>query len=615
MASPDRLILVDGTALIYRAYHAIPTHLATADGLPTNAIYGFATMFRKVLSGRRPKRGAVVFDAPGPTFRAEKYPEYKAQRPAMDERLRQQLPWIDRVVAAHRFPMLRIPGYEADDVIGTLTRQAIESGMEVFIVSGDKDFAQLVSDQVRLVDTLRDVVYGPELVRKRWGVAPEHFVDRLAMTGDPSDNIPGVPGIGPKGAAQLLADYGSLDALFDHLDELPARYRKRLTEHREQALLSRELAAIDVDVPLDTVISGGLDDLRLSLPSPEQLNPLFKELEFYSLIDNEAVGSTTEASTALGSGAPTSETKDAPAEYAACLTLEHLDAFLATLPLDAPVAIYPLIDAFLPVRGPLAGVAVCATAGRARWIPLNGLSGLGKAGVERMRPWLEDAERPKITHGTKNLRTCLLRVGIEVHGVVGDTQLESFLVEPTKLMPHGLGQITREYLQQTLPPPKQVLGAGKRQTLFTRVAAQRLTPWSCQRADAIARSWPLLRQRLEALELVGYFEQIDLPLASLLAAIELDGIAVNPSDLRVMGNDLRGQLAEIEEKIFTLAGSRFNVGSVQQLGQVLFEDLGLPVLKRIKSGYSTDVEVLTLLAPQHEIAGHVLEHRKLAKLI
>ncbi|MCP5070204.1 MAG: DNA polymerase I, partial [bacterium] len=194
MANPERLILVDGSALIYRAYYAIPGAFQTSSGLPTNATYGFATMFRKVLSGRTPERGAVVFDAPGKTFRDEKYPAYKAQRPGMDDRLRAQLPSIDRVVEAHRFPILRVSGYEADDVIGTLTRQAVEAGMEVFIISGDKDFAQLITDRVRMVDTLRDVVFDPELVRKKWGVTPEHFVDLLAMMGDKIDNIPGVPG-------------------------------------------------------------------------------------------------------------------------------------------------------------------------------------------------------------------------------------------------------------------------------------------------------------------------------------------------------------------------------------------------------------------------------------
>ena len=597
MANLERLILVDGSSLVYRAYYAIPASFSTSSGLPTNATYGFATMFRKVLAGKRPACGAVVFDAPGKTFRDEKFAEYKAQRQPMDDRLRQQLQWIDRVVEAHRFPMLRIPGYEADDVIGTLTRQGLEAGMEVFIISGDKDFAQLISQQVRMVDTLRDVVYDPELVRKKWGVPPEHFVDLLAMMGDKIDNIPGVPGIGQKGAAKLLADYGSLDAVLDHADELKGRQRKALKENREQALLSRELATIDQQVPLAT----SLDDLRLVPPEAADLNALFKQLEFYSLLSEEARGRA--------------ETTSRQADYDSCLKAEDLDRFVHSLPPTSTVAVYPLIDAFLPVRGPLAGLAICAESGRARWVPVAGDGGLGEAAIEGLKPWLEDAARPKVTHNAKALRTCLLRRGLDPQGVVGSTLLESFLVDPVKIIPHRLGQIAREYLQQTLPPSKRVVGSGQKLTLFSRVAAAKLAPFACQRAEAVFRAWPILRARLEEVDLVSYLDDIELPLSWLLAAMELDGVAVDSEDLGKLGDELGEQLRGIEETIYELAGSRFNIGSLKQLSKVLFEDLGLPVIKRTKSGYSTNAEVLTRLAPKHPIAGHLLEQRKLAKLI
>ena len=597
MASPERLILVDGSSLFYRAFYAIPGSFETSSGLPTNAIYGFATMFRKVLSGKTPERGAVIFDPPGRSFRAKKYPEYKAQRPPMDDRLKRQLPWIDRVVAAHRFPLLRVAGYEADDVIGTLTRQASEAGMEVFIISGDKDFAQLISPTVRMVDTLRDVVYDPELVKKKWGAPPEQFVDLLAMVGDKVDNIPGVPGVGQKGAAQLLDRFGTLDEILEHTDQLKGRQRKNLEQYRDQALLSRELATIDRHVSLEL----GLDDLKVTPPETVELNELFRELEFFSLLSEEAAGAA--------------EASSEDADYASCSSLEQLDQLLADLPATEPVAIYPLIDAFLPVRGPLAGLAISAEPGRAHWVPLAGQSGLGRDGVLRLKPWLEDESRPKITHNAKNLRTTLLRVGVELRGVVGDVLLESFLVEPFKVIPHRLSQITREYLQRTIPPAKRVLGAGKKQTLFSRVEVETLRPWACQRADMVTRVWPILHRQLEEAGLVKYFEEVDLPLCWLLAAMELDGVAVDPDDLKRMGNDLRGQLDAIEERIYELAGSRFNIGSLKQLSKVLFEDLGLPVIKRTKSGYSTNAEVLGRLAPKHEIAGQLLEQRKLSKLI
>ncbi len=597
MANPERLILVDGSALIYRAYYAIPGTFQTSSGLPTNATYGFATMFRKVLSGKTPERGAVIFDAPGKTFREERYPEYKAQRPRMDDLLRRQLPSIDRLVEAHRFPILRVSGFEADDVIGTLTRLAVAAGMEVFIISGDKDFAQLISENVRMVDTLRDVVFDPELVRKKWGVLPPHFVDLLAMMGDKIDNIPGVPGVGQKGAAKLLADYGSLDGILENTEQLKGRQRTALEKHREQALLSRELATIDCAVPLEV----GLDDLALEPPKPEELNALFKELEFYSLLSEEAAGDAEKAA--------------AGADYAACASLDDVDALLASLPADEPVAVLPLIDAFLPVRGRLAGLAFCAEPGRARLVPLANADGLGDAAARRLRPWLEDPTRPKIAYNAKFLRTTLLRAGVDLAGVAGDVLLESFLVEPVKIIPHRLGQISREVLHHTLPPARRILGSGKKQRLFSQLETAELMPWACQRADAVVQAWPLLRQRLEEVDLLRYFEDVELPLSWVLAAMELDGIAVDPADLAAMGEELRGQLSGLAATIFELAGSEFNIGSHQQLGKVLFEDLGLPVIKRTKSGYSTNAEVLNRLKPKHEIAAHLLEHRKLAKLI
>ncbi len=597
MANSERLILVDGSALIYRAYYAIPGTFQTSSGLPTNATYGFATMFRKVLSGKTPERGAVIFDAPGKTFRDEKYPEYKAQRPRMDDRLRAQLPHIDRVVETHRFPILRVFGYEADDVIGTLTDQAVEAGMEVFIISGDKDFAQLISDRVRMVDTLRDVVFDSDLVRKKWGVLPHHFVDLLAMMGDKIDNIPGVPGVGQKGAAGLLSRYGSLDAILEHTDELKGRQRKALEEHREQALLSRELATIDCQVPLEI----GLEDLKLEPPKTAELNTLFKELEFYSLLSEDAASDAEKA--------------DQEADYSACSTLEEVDELLADLPAHEPVTVLPLIDAFAPVRGRLAGLTFCAEAGRARLVPLSNVDGLGKPAIERLRDWLEDPKRSKIAYNAKFLRTTLLRHGINLAGVIGDALLESFLVEPVKIIPHRLAQISREYLHRTLPPGKRILGAGKKQRLFSQLETDELTAWACQRADAVAQAWPILRQRLEEVDLLGYFDEVELPLSWVLAAMELDGIAVDPEDLAAMGEELREQLDGIAETIFELAGERFNIGSHKQLGEVLFDRMGLPVIKRTKSGYSTNAEVLNRLVPKHEIASHLLEHRKLAKLI
>lgn len=597
MANPARIILIDGTALIYRAYFAIPASFTTAQGLHTNAIYGFATMFRKMLAGRQPEYGAVVFDAPGATFREEKFPAYKAQRPGMEDDLREQLPHIDRLVAAQRFPTLRVPGFEADDVIGTLTRMALEAGHEVFIVSGDKDFAQLINDRVRMIDTLRDITYDPELVRKKWGVPPERFVDLLALMGDSSDNIPGVPGIGQKGAAELLLRFGSLDGILEHVGELKGRQQKTLSENRDQAILSRDLATIDQKVPLDKSLS----DLRLEPVEPAALNELYRELEFFSLLSQEE----------------TVARADAPegTDYAAVTDLEALTALVDALPRDHPTAVLAIADYPSPVSGKLAGLALSTAAGHARFIPIDSVGGLGANGLDRLRAWLEDAGRPKVSHNAKWLWVALRRKGITLRGITGDVMLESFLVDPNKLIPHNLDQIVKEYLHRTVAPAKSILGAGQKERTFSELTAAELTPWAGQQADAVLAIAPLLRERLEAEGHLKCLMEVDLPLSWVLGAMELAGIAVDRDDLAKMTAELRDRLGALEARVYELAGHEFNIGSTKQLSAVLFDELKLPVVKRTKSGYSTDADVLEKLARDHEIANVLLEQRKLAKLI
>jgi DNA polymerase-1 len=601
---PERLILIDASSLIYRAYYAIPSNFSTAGGLHTNAIYGFAMAFRKILAGRQPERGAVVFDAPGQTFREEKYPEYKAQRPRMDPELREQLEWIDKLVEAHQFPRLRVPGFEADDVIGTLTRQAVEADMEVYIISGDKDFAQLISDRVRMIDTLRDVTFDPELVRKKWGVRPDKFVDLLAMIGDKVDNIPGIPGIGQKTATKLLEDYGNLDEILAHVDDFKGKQKERFELYREQALLSRELATIDQKVPLEL----GLEELKLTPLEPGALNQLYKRLEFYSLLSEEEAAKDQ----AAGAGV----------DFAAITSIAALDELLASLPgpQEGAVALFPVFDPPSPVRGSLAALALSFAPGSARVIALGCAGGLGEAGLAKLKPWLEDPHRFKLGHDCKALWVALSRVGIRLAGVVGDTMLESFLIDPVKLIPHELGQVAKEYLQRTIPPAKRVLGAGQKARLFSELEVSEFCEWSCQQVEAIAAAFPIMRARLDEEDHREYLETVELPLSWVLGQMELDGIAVDSADLAKMGEEFAERLAEREAKIYEIAGREFNIASPKQLGEVLFDELKLPVVKRTKSGYSTNAEVLQRLAAKtklegHEIAEHLLEHRKLAKLI
>ncbi|MFV8749686.1 DNA polymerase I [Nannocystaceae bacterium ST9] len=596
---PERLILVDASSLIYRAYFAIPANFTTADGLHTNAIYGFATMFRKILAGKQPERGAVVFDAPGRSHREEKYPDYKAQRPPMDFELREQLEWIDKLVDAHQFPRVRVPGFEADDVIGTLTKRALAANMEVFIVSGDKDFAQLIGERVRMVDTLRDVTYDPELVRKKWGVLPEKFVDLLALMGDKVDNIPGVPGIGQKTAQKLLDDYGDLAGVLAHTAELKGKTKERLEDYREQALLSQDLARIDCAVPLELE----LDALKLTPVEPAALNLLYKRLEFYSLLSEEDAKADQQAGAEM--------------DFAVVESLAALAELLAELPGpdEGAVAVFPIHDPPSPVRGGLAALALSLGPGHARLIPLACSDGLGDAALAKCKPWLEDPTRAKIGHDCKALWVSLRRKGVALAGVVGDTMLESFLIDPNKLIPHELAQISKEFLQRTLPPAKRVLGAGKQAKLFTELPASELLDWSGQQVEAIAAAFGPVRERLELEGHRHYLETVELPLSWVLGQMELDGVGVDRADLAAMGEEFSTRLNQLETTIYEQAGHEFNIASTKQLGTVLFDELKLPVIKKTKTGYSTNAEVLERLAPKHAIASNLLEHRKLAKLI
>lgn len=602
----ERLILVDGSSLIYRAFFAIPSNFTTTQGLPTNAIYGFASMFRKVLGGKTPDYGAVVFDAPGPTFRAQRYPDYKAHRPRMDSRLREQLEHIDAVVDAHAFPRLRLPGYEADDIIGTLTRMARAASVEVHIISGDKDFAQLIGPDVRMIDTLRDITYDPELVRKKWGVLPERFVDYLALQGDKSDNIPGVAGVGQKGAAELIDTYPSLEAMLAAAaaGEISGRRGAALVEHAEAARLSHELARIDERVPLEACLPRGLEDLRLRVPDTQALNACYRRYEFYSLLDEERPANEGE----IG----------ADEDYDALVEYEDLADFVNELRAHARVvSVLPFMDHDSAAYGPLAGLAFSLGPGRARYVPIDGVDGLGDPALQMLAAWFEDPKAAKASYDAKRLWMHLRRRehAIALAGVEHDVQLESFLVEPTKIIPHELPEIIKAYLHHAVAPRKRVTGAGKAEQPFSELDVDTVFAWACQRVDLVGQLVEPLRAELETIDLVEHLHAVDLPLAWALGRMEIAGIAVDPDDLAAMGQEFRERLASFESEIYALAGHEFNIRSTKQLGAVLFDELGLPIIKRTKSGYSTNAEVLERLRPHHPIAGHLLDHRKLTKLI
>jgi DNA polymerase-1 len=590
-----RVILIDGSSLIYRAYYAIPGNLTTSSGLHTNAIYGFALMFGKLLAGKLPDFGAMIFDAPGPTFREAEYPDYKAHRPSMPSELKEQLASIDRLVEQHDFPILRVKGYEADDVIGTLARQATEAGHEVRIVSGDKDFAQLIGPDVRMIDTLRDIVFDTELVRKRWGVAPEKFIDHLALLGDSADNIPGVPGIGQKGSAALLERFGSLDGIYENIEQLKGKQKANLIECRDQAYMSRRLATIETNVPLDVQ----LDDLKFTEPNTEKINQVYREFAFYSLLSDEELPESLETDSQ---------------SHIVCTDVDTFDGFIESNSTQL-MAVIPAFEQPSHLTGTLVGAAL-ATPDAAAYIPLGSSDGsLGKAGLNAIKTFLEDESKQKVVHNLRDVWCLFSRHGIELKGVAGDLTLASFLIDPAKLLPHRIDQIVKEYLHCTVEPLKRLIGSGKSEKKLAELKLADLSAWTCQMATATAQAWPKVRRQLNEEGQVGLLAELSMPMAFVLAEMQLCGIRVDSNDLEKMGQEFGHRKEDVETSIYELAGSTFNIGSTKQLATVLFEDLGLPVTKKTKTGYSTAADVLERLASKHEIAKLILRQRALAKLI
>lgn len=592
-----RVILIDGTAIVFRAFFAIPSSFSTSDGIPTNATYGFALMYRKLLQGRAPDLGAVIFDAPGKTFRDERFKDYKAQRPPMRSEMRVQFPWIHKIVEAHDFPLLSVSGYEADDVIGTLTREALEAGHEVFIVSGDKDFAQLIGEHVRMVDTVKDVTYDAELVRKKWGVAPELFVDYLALVGDSSDNIPGVKGIGPKSAKTLLERFGTLEGVLANTAELKGKQKENLETYADNARLSQELATIDQHVPLDV----GIEDLLIPPVDTKKVDDLYRELEFFSLLSGDDAAAHADA-----------------ADIRAFADLAEAEAFVEEAQkTHALLTFLPAFDGS-PILGTWLGAAL-ATPGEegevGRYLPIAGVGGLGDAAREFLLKVCADESVRKVAHDVRDLHCFVERSGGSLAGVVGDTRLASFLIDPARDMPHRLDQLTRTWLHRTLPSLKELKGSGKSEVPLAECALEDVARHFANLAATVAELWPPIAEALSEEEQGTCMRDVSLPMASVLARMQVAGVRVDAEVLKRLGAEFEARKSVVEAEVYAAAGREFNIGSTKQLGQVLFDELGLPVIKKTKTGYSTAADVLERLAPKHPIANLVLQRRSLAKLI
>ncbi|MBW1740393.1 MAG: DNA polymerase I [Deltaproteobacteria bacterium] len=598
MTSKEKTIyLIDGSGYIYRAYHAV-RHLSTSRGLPTNATFGFTNMLLKLLSEKKSEYMAMAFDAKGPTFRHEIYEAYKANRPPMPEDLAVQIPYIKQIVEGMNIPSLECEGYEADDIIGTVARTAEMKGFRVVMVTGDKDFKQLVSRRISIWDPMKDRIIDYEGLKKDFGLEPSQWVDVMALAGDTSDNIPGVPGIGEKTAIKLVKSFGSVAGIYRNLDKITKKkLRENLANFREQAMLSRGLVAINTEVPLSVELAS----FRISDPDADRLARLFQDLEFQRLQKQFLIRSDLSHK-----------------NYRVILDDEGLKTLINELKQAGMFALDIETTAKDPMRAEIVGLSFSCRPNEAAYIPLRHRYSGAPTQLDpdrtlaSLKPLLEDPKLAKVGQNIKYDWTILKRAGVDLQGVIFDTMVASYLLNPTRRS-HSLEAIAAEYLDHKMISYKEVTGGNKG---FDKVTVEDAMPYACEDADMTLMAYEALNPKLHEGGFDSLFKEVEMPLVPVLVDMEMTGICVDKDRLEAVSKDFERQLHEIEDRIYAMAGESFNIQSHQQLGRILFEKLKLPIQKKTKkkTGYSTDVEVLTALSVEHEIPALVLQYRSLAKL-
>jgi DNA polymerase-1 len=611
MARPA-LFLIDGSSQMYRAYHAFRGRgLSNQEGHTTHAVYVFVTMLRKLIADHKPAYLAASFDLAGPTFRDEIAADYKANRIAMPDDLAEQINWVHQACEALGVPILTVKGYEADDVIGTVATRAVAAGFDVAIVSIDKDFFQLVRPGVRVYDPREDGAWFDEAgVAEKFGVKPSHVVDVLALVGDTSDNVAGVPGIGKKGAIDLVSQFGSLDALLERSSELKPKQREALTTHRDDALRSRELVTIRADVPLEV----DFDSLRYRGPNRERCYELFSRLEFRTIVAEYA---------------PTADTIEK--DYTLVTTLEELDALIAALRAAGAFALKVIPDQWSAMRTAIVGVAFSHGAREARYVPVGheghqprgdlldaagpSLQIARAAVLDRLRPLLEDPSLRKVGHDLKFDLIVLAQHGITLRGIEFDSMIGSYLLDATR-SGHPIEDGALEQLGYRALTEEDVCGKGTKAQPLTRLSPQTILNFAGERADLawqLARTLPRL---ISEAQLDSVLRELEMPLMPVLADIERAGVLIDGPALAARSRQIEQELAGYTARIYELAGEEFNINSPPQLGRILFEKLDLPSAKKTGKtrSFSTAAEVLEELALTHELPRLVLEWRALHKL-
>ncbi|MGD1394123.1 DNA polymerase I [Vibrio harveyi] len=629
------LILIDGSSYLYRAFHAYPGTMSNGE-IPTNAVYGVVNMLRSMMRQFASDRIAVVFDAKGKTFRDDMYPEYKANRPPMPDDLRCQIEPLHNVIRAMGLPLICIPGVEADDVIGTLAYQASQQGMPVLISTGDKDMAQLVDDNVTLINTMTNVVMDREGVVEKFGIPPELIIDYLALMGDKVDNIPGVPGVGDKTATALLQGIGGLTKLYENLDDIAAlgfrgskTMAKKLVDNKDNAMLSYELATIKLDVELEETP----ESLLKAEPSTDELIKLYGQLTFKSWLNelleggtgvveaDESTGAVRGGSASSKADMDTSAVKIDRSQYETILDEASFNAWLDKLKASELFAFDTETDSLDYMVANLVGLSFATDEGIAAYVPvahdyLDAPQQLDRDWVlAQLKPILEDEAQAKVGQNLKYDASVLARYGIEMKGIKHDTMLASYVYNSVGGK-HDMDSLALRFLQHSCISFEQIAGKGKNQLTFNQIELDEASPYAAEDADVTLRLHNRLFANIEQDEkLKTVYEEIEMPLVPVLSRIERTGVLIDDMKLSAQSVEIAARLDELEQKAYEIAEQEFNMNSPKQLQALLFEKMGLPVIKKTPSGTpSTNEEVLQELALDYPLPKLILEYRGLAKL-
>jgi DNA polymerase-1 len=628
--SGRKLILVDGSGYLYRAFHALPP-LTNSKGEPTGAVLGVLNMLNKMLKEESPDRIAVVFDAPGRTFRDDLFDQYKAHRPAMPDDLRAQVQPLFDSVAAMGLPLLRVVGVEADDVIGTLATQAAESGFDVLISTGDKDMAQLVGPRTVLLNTMNNTRLDRAGVKAKFDVFPEQIIDYLALVGDSSDNIPGVTGVGPKTAAKWLNQYQTLDELIAHAADIGGKVGENLRSELAVLELSRKLATIDTAVNLEVSVEA----LRAGVPDHARLRELYTRLEFRALLKSlaaEPASGVAAAEPAAAAAAPTSVAStgdvDAPPavaelarKYDKILSREAFEAWLARLAAAPLISFDTETDSLDYMQARIVGVSFAVTPGEAAYVPLGHDYAGAPQQLDRdyvltaLKPLLEDFAKPKLGHHLKYDTHILANYGIALHGQRYDSMLESYVLNSVATR-HDMDSAVQKYLGLKTVHYEDVAGKGAKQITFNQVDVDRAAEYSAEDADVTLRLHQAIWPQIEALpRLKALYETIEQPLVPVLYRMERTGVLVDRQLLKTQSSELAARMLELQTEAHAVAGGVFNVDSPKQLQEILFGKLGIPVTRKTPTGQpSTAEDVLEELAENYPLPKLILEYRGVAKL-